>query len=393
MTVSADPGVVIVGGGQAGVDAAFSLRFKEYAHSITIVTAEAELPYRKPPLSKDHLAKESWEIEYLRKEESYTENSITLRPGVRVTEIDRAAQTVSLDDGTMLPYSHLVLALGAEPRTLPLANISPDKVLTLRSLGDARQVCTLFETAESIAVIGGGFIGLEAAAAAAERGIAVTVYEAAPRLMGRAVSEPVSDYALTWHRAHGVDIVFGADLREIQADGAIVGIGVVPTTDIAEKAGLEVDNGIVVDESLRTSDPSIFAIGDCARFLTVFADESLRLESIQNASDQARHIAQEIATGEYLAYWAVPWFWSDQADLAIKMAGITTGRDQTVVVGNVEAGCFSVLCFKDGVLIGADSVNDGKTHMITRRLLAKGVKVMLAEASAPGFDLKQALNA
>lgn len=393
MTVSAVPGVVIVGAGQAGVDAAFSLRFENYADPITIVTAETELPYRKPPLSKENLAKESYEIEYLRNEESYSGDSITLRAGVRVTEIDRAAHMVSLDDGTTLPYSHLVLALGAEPRTLPLANISPDKVLTLRSLGDARQVGALFETVDSIAVIGGGFIGLEAAAAAAKWGIKVTVYETAPRLMGRAVSEPVSDYALTWHRKHGLDIVFGADPSEIQADGAIVGIGVVPTTDIAEKAGLEIDNGIVVDETLRTSDPAIFAIGDCARFPTVFADESMRLESIQNASDQARHVAHEIATGEHSAYLAVPWFWSDQADLAIKMAGITSGYEQTVVVGDMEAGSFSVLCFKDGVLIGADSVNDGKTHMITRRLLAKGVKVTLAEASAPGFDLKQSLNA
>ncbi|MCR6030093.1 NAD(P)-binding protein [Nocardioides sp. zg-579] len=393
MTTSAVPGVVIVGGGQAGVDLAFSLRFEQYAGPVTVISAEAELPYRKPPLSKDHLALGATETEYLRSGESYAEESITLRLGVRVTEIERTAHTVTLDDGTTVPYTHLVLALGAEARTLPMANIPADKVLSLRSLADARKVHALFETAADIAVVGGGFIGLEAAAAAAKRGIKVTVYEAAPRLMGRAVCETVSDFALTWHREHGVEIVFGADLSEIRADGAVVGIGVTPTTDIAEKAGLQTDDGIVVDETLRTSDPAIFAIGDCARFPTGFASGPVRLESIQNASDQARHVAHEIATGECSGYASVPWFWSDQGDLAIKMAGITSGHDETLVLGNVDSGSFSVLCFADGVLVGADSVNDGKTHMTMRRLLAKGVRVTLAEASAPGFDLKQALSA
>lgn len=403
----AGPGVVIVGGGQAGVDAAFALRLAGYGGAVTIVSDEVEVPYRRPPLSKEFLDRaDDPEVARLRAVDAYDDRAIALRLGSRVAAIDRADQLVRLQDGAALAYDWLVLATGAAPRRLALDGTDADGVHVLRSLGDAAGLRTALDDASEVVVIGGGFIGLEVAAAARKRGAAVTIIEMGPRLLGRAASQELSEHVLAFHRAMGAQVVLGDSLAAIRtqdgrlsslrttlgldlsADVMVVGVGVVPDSALAQEAGLTVDDGIVVDTFLRTSDPRIFAIGDCARFPTKFATEPVRLESIQNASDQARHVAKEIVSGVDQPFGPVPWFWSDQGDLTIRMAGLTTGYEQTLAIGSATDGDFSVLCFRAGVLVGADSVGDMASHMAARKILASPDPLTYEEASAPTFDLK-----
>lgn len=403
----AEPGVVIVGGGQAGVDTAFALRLSGYAGAVTIVSAEVEVPYRRPPLSKEFLDPvERSDIARLRALESYEDKGIALRLGARVAAVERRDRRVRLQDGTQLSYDRLVLATGAAPRRLRLDGADADGVHVVRSLSDAADLRTALDGAGQVVVVGGGFIGLEVAVAARKRGTAVTIVEMGPRLLGRAASEELSEHVLTFHRAMGAQVILGDSLAsvqaqdgrltsittargvELQADVMVVGVGVQPDCALAQEAGLAVDDGIVVDAFLRTGDPHIYAIGDCARFPTRFAPGPVRLESIQNASDQARHVAKQIASGVDEPFGPVPWFWSDQGELSIKMAGLTTAHDQTLVVDAPEGEAFSVLCFRAGVLVGVDSVGDGASHKAARKLLASSDPVTYEEATAPGFDLK-----
>ncbi|GGM64352.1 NAD(P)/FAD-dependent oxidoreductase [Dactylosporangium sucinum] len=400
-------GVVVVGAGQAGAEAALGLRAAGYGRPVTLVGAEPELPYRRPPLSKGFLDhSEDADDLQVRAAPVYAEHRVDLRLATRVTSIDRARRSVALDDGSELSYEWLVLATGAVPRRLPHDGAHASGVHVLRSLGDAGGLRAALAGARDVVVVGGGFIGLEVAARARKRGAEVTVVELAPRLMGRAVSAELSQYALSFHRALGTAVLLGDSLAsivapggrvrsvttaqgaELRADALVVGVGVSVESGLAVDAGLAVDDGVVVDAYLRTSDPYIFAIGDCARFPTRFAPGPVRLESVQNATDQARHVAREIAGGVDEAFEPVPWFWSDQGDLRIQLAGLTAGHDQTVVTGAPEAGHFSVLCFRNGALVGVDSVRDARSHLASRKLLASPEPVTYAEASAPGFDLK-----
>jgi 3-phenylpropionate/trans-cinnamate dioxygenase ferredoxin reductase subunit len=388
MTSGTPGGVVIVGGGQAAVDTAFALRLEDYAGPITVLSGETDLPYRRPQLSKELLVHDAYEPDLLRDDRSYEQRRITLRQGVWVVGIERSAARVILADGSAVSYDHLVLATGAEPRRIELPRVDPTRVFVLRSLSDALELRKALESARTVAVIGGGYIGLEVAAAARAMGLGVTVHEASDRLMGRGLSREASDHALGWHQSRGTEVRLATTQDDIDADVVMLGVGVVPNTRLAEGAGLTIDNGVLVDEHLRTSDPRIFAIGDVARFPTRFAPAPVRLESIQNASDQARHVAAEIASGVDAPFDAVPWFWTDQGDLNIKMAGLTSGYERAITLGDLASGSFSVLCFRDGLLVGVDSVNDAKRHRVARRRLAAAEPPSLEEASQPGFDLR-----
>ncbi|CCQ74511.1 NAD(P)/FAD-dependent oxidoreductase [Magnetospira sp. QH-2] len=403
------PGVVIVGAGQAGYQTAESLRQEGYEGSITVVGEEPHVPYQRPPLSKAYLLGETDKHRLkFRAEEYYGEHAIDMRVNMAVTAIDRAAKHVSLSDGTTLDYARLVLATGARVRTLPVPGGDLDGVLTLKTLDDVDHIERRLKTVENVVVIGAGFIGLEFAAVSRKLGKNVTVLEAAPRVMGRVVSETLSSYFEQVHRDHGVRIhcnamvseltgngmveaVLCADGTSYPADLVVVGIGVIPNVALAESAGLPCANGITVDEFCRTGDPDIYAAGDCAVYAHPFADAPLRLESVQNAADQGRTVAAAIA-GNPKPYETVPWFWSDQFDLKLQMVGLQNGCDQMVIRGDREAHKFSLFHFRAGRLRAIDSINKAADHIQGRKLLAAGKSPTPEQAADESFKLNSLLK-
>jgi len=422
MNVMTDPeNVVVVGNGQAGIQLVDSLRREGYTGPITLLGEEPHHPYQRPPLSKDYLAAGKDPVPLpLRPEKFFTTNDVDARLGVHVTSIDRAARTVALDDGTTLAYSKLVLATGAANRELAVPGADLAGIHGLRTLTDAQALHARLDTVRSVVVIGAGFIGLEFAAAARARGLDVTVLEFADRPMGRALTPVMSGFFADAHQRLGVTLRLGEGIASFDghnghvtgavsttgqrypADLVLVGVGVIPRTELAETAGLEVENGIVVDGSLRTSDPDIYALGDCASFPNVHAGTRTRLESVQNATDQARHAARAIvgtsaqlaaepgtrSGGESNGYSDLPWFWSNQGPLRLQIAGLVAPGDQTVLRGNPADEKFSVFCFRDGTLAAVESVNQPADHMAARRLLAAGRTLTPEQAADPDFDLK-----
>jgi 3-phenylpropionate/trans-cinnamate dioxygenase ferredoxin reductase component len=389
--------VVVVGAGHAGVQVADSLRTRGFRGDITVLGEETSLPYQRPPLSKDYLAGGATPAPLpLRGERFFAENRIALRTGVQAIAVDRARRAVSLDDGQVLTYTALVLATGARTRPLPVSGGELAGVHELRTLTDAENLRRALTAARSVVVVGAGFIGLEFAAAARKRGVDVTVLEAADRPMGRALSPVMSDHFIGAHRHMGTDLRLGESLAaltgrdgsvaaavgasgtEYAADLVLFGVGVLPHDDLARTAGLAVDNGIVVDEHLRTADTAVYAVGDCTRG---------RLESVQNATDQARHVAEMILGGSS-AYSALPWFWSNQGPLRLQIAGVGRPGDTTIVCGDVTGGRFSILCFRDGRLRAVESLNRPADHIAARRLLAAGHGPTPEQAADPTFSLK-----
>jgi 3-phenylpropionate/trans-cinnamate dioxygenase ferredoxin reductase subunit len=381
-------GVVIAGGGQGGYQTAASLRTEGYAGPITLISDEPGIPYQRPPLSKAFLlGKQTAEKVALRPESFYSQHRIRLLAEERVVSIDRAGRAVKLASGGDLPYETLVLATGARNRELPVVGAGIDGVCYLRTLGESVEIKQRLENAGSVVVVGGGFIGLEIAASARTLGKSVTVIEAQSRLMFRAVAPVLSEYYLELHRSHQVEVILEKVVSEIRgdrgkvsevvlldgsrraADLVVVGIGVVPNLELARDAGLAVANGVSVDEYLCTSDPRIYAIGDCAEHPSAFAGGRVRLESVQNAVDQALSVARAI-TGKRAPYTAVPWFWSDQFDARLQMAGLPHGTDQSVTRGDVEGGKFSVYHYRAGQLRAVDSINRPGDHIAARKLLA-----------------------
>ena len=367
--------VVVVGAGHAGVQVADSLRTRGFRGEVTILGEETSLPYQRPPLSKDYLAEQGAPGPLpLRGERFFAENWIALRAGVRATAVDRARRTVSLDDGQVLPYTALVLATGARARPLPVPGGELAGVHELRTLTDADNLRRALTAARSVVVVGAGFIGLEFAATARKRGVDVTVLEAADRPMGRALSPVMSDHFIGAHQHMGTDLRLGESLaalagrdgsvaaavgasgREYRAELAVLGVGVVPRDDLARTSGLVVDDGIVVDEHLRTADPAVYAVGDCVSFPGTAPGARVRLESVQNATDHGRHVADMILGGSS-AYAELPWFWSNQGTLRLQIAGVARPNDTAVVCGDVPGGRFSVLCFRDGRLRAVESLN------------------------------------
>lgn len=410
------PTVVIVGTGQGGFQVAASLREEGFDGPVILVGDEPDLPYQRPPLSKAYLTgKADADLVRLRPEKFFVEHRLELRPGERATGIDRAKQRVTLASGEVLPYDHLVLAVGTRNRPLPVPGADLDGVLQLRTLGDAEALRRRLETAREIAVVGAGFIGLEFAAVAAAHGAAVTVVEATDRPMSRAVSPEVSAHFRAVHESQGVRFVFGAAVARILGEGGratgvetadgrcfpadlvLVGIGVIPNAEIAADAGLAVSNGIVVDEHLVTSDPAVSAIGDCALHPSLFAAPGpVRLESVQGAVDQARCVAARLA-GRPAPYASLPWFWSEQGPLKLQIAGLAVPCERAVVRGDPAPGGkggFSVFCFRGGKLVGVESVNRPLDHILARRLLARGGASITPEQAADlSFDLKGYANA
>ncbi|HEY3839503.1 MAG TPA: FAD-dependent oxidoreductase [Bryobacteraceae bacterium] len=402
-------GVVIVGAGQAGFQLAVSLRSDGYDGPVILVGDEPFLPYQRPPLSKAYLAgKQDIEAVTLRPESFYVEQGINLLMGETASAIDRTARTVRLSSGSALPYDSLVLATGARNRLLPVVGAGFDNVCYLRTRAEAVNLGERLEAARSLVIIGGGFIGLEVAAAAAMLGKEVTVIEAQARLMARAVAPAMSEFFRALHTRHGVRVVLNGFVREVighagrvsgvamdggdayPADVVVIGIGVVPHVDLAEAAGLPCGNGIIVNEHLKTADDNIYAIGDCAWHPNRYAGCPVRIESVQNAVDQARSVSASII-GRPRPYDAVPWFWTDQFEAKLQMAGLSVGGDLAVTRGDPDTGRFSVCYFKGDRLMAIDSVNRPGDHMAGRKLLAAGARLTPTQAADLNFDLKALL--
>ena len=403
--------VVIVGAGQAGFQVAASLRGEGFAGTIRLIGAEPHPPYQRPPLSKGLLLGKMEPARLLfRQPTFYAAQAIELDLGRAVASIDRPSRNVIDEAGTAVPYDTLVLATGTRVRPLPVPGADLDGVLYLRTLDHSGELARRAESATRAVVIGGGFIGLEVAAALRMLGKQVTVLEAADRLMGRVVAPIISTFYADLHRARGAELVLDARIEGLvgndgrvcavimadgtrhEADLVVIGIGVLPNVELAEAAGLACANGIVVDEQGRTSDPAIYAAGECTSHPNRFAGGFARLESVQNAVDQAKAVATSIL-GRPAAYDEVPWFWSDQYEVKLQMAGISLGHDAEVLRGEPATGQFSVVYFRAGRLIAVDSVNRPGEHMVARKLLAAGASLTPAEAADTSFDLKSRLVA
>jgi 3-phenylpropionate/trans-cinnamate dioxygenase ferredoxin reductase component len=400
--------VVIVGAGHAGFQVAASLRQHGYAERICLINDEAHLPYQRPPLSKAYLKGEGRPDSLMfRPDKFYRDQNIELI-GDRAASIDRAARRLLLASGASLDYGHLVLATGARNRLLDLPNANLEDVRYLRILDESEALRRRIGTAKHVVVIGAGFIGLEFAATARIKGLEVDVVELAPRVMARAVTAEISDYFQERHTTAGIRIHLGVQATGIEAGGGrvagvslsdghhigadlvVVGVGVLPNVELAAEAGLAVASGIIVNEQLLTADPNISAIGDCALFASPRFGGSLRLESVQNATDHARCVAARLC-GEAKTYDGLPWFWSDQGDDKLQIVGLTTGYDHVVVRGDRNARSLSAFCYKSGRLVGIESVNRAADHVFGRKLLGMNRSIEPEKAADPGFDLKAAL--
>lgn len=402
--------VAIAGAGQAGLQAAVSLRDEGFEHDIVLLGDEPGLPYQRPPLSKAYLGGQMEAAGLLLRQQAFLhQHRIDYRPGYSVTAIDRVRRHLALTGGGVVAFDHLVLATGARNRLLPVPGADLDGVYGLRTLADADRLRQAFASSRRAVVVGAGFIGLEFAAIAAKAGLSVTVFDVADRPMSRAVTPETSNCFEAAHREAGVFFRWRTSLTRIRgengrvsgveasdgstvvADLVLVGIGVVPNVELAAEAGLDVDNGIVVDAHLMTSDPAVSAIGDCAAYPSLHAGCRTRLESVQNAIDHARVLAAGLM-GHSVPYGRVPWFWSDQGSLKLQIAGLTAGYDQQMVRGNPAERRFSVLCFRSGRLIGIESINRPADHAAGRRLLA-GSGLTPEQAADPAFDLRRELHA
>ncbi len=401
------PEIVIVGAGQAGASLAAKLRSLGFAGGLTLIGEEPSPPYQRPPLSKGYLLGEmALDRLYLRADSFWQEQNVALRLGAHVTAINAAAKTVTVN-GETLRYDQLALTTGSRPRSLPAAiggNLG--NVFTVRTLADIDRMAPLMRQGARVVIVGGGYIGLEAAAVSAKLGLSVTLIEAAPRILQRVAAPETSNFFRDLHISHGVTILEGigldrllgenvvtgarlADGRELDADLVIVGIGIIPNAELAEEAGLTIDNGIATDITGRTSDPSIWAAGDCASF--PWQSGRIRLESVGNAIHQADTVAENML-GAGIEYHASPWFWSDQYDVKLQIAGLSTGYDR-IITRKAEADATSFWYYRGPTLLAVDAINDSRAYMIGKRLIEAGRSPEPAQIAAPETDLKALLKA
>lgn len=398
-------GTVIIGAGQAGAAVAENLRKLGYEGRLTLVGAEKFPPYERPPLSKSYLLGEvTKERLFLRPKSVFAENEIELKLGTPVTKVDTTTRSVRFGDAE-LPYEHLVFATGSDPVKLPAAiGGSLEGVHTVRTLLDIDEMSPRFVAGARVLIIGGGYVGLEAAAVAAKLGLNVTLVEMAPRILNRVACAQTADIIRAEHSRHGVDIREGVGLERLIGDDritaaaltdgscldidfAVVGIGIRPSDSLAQLSGLAIDNGISVDRCGQTSVPNIWAAGDCASF--PYKGARIRLESVQNAIDQAEAVARNIL-GQKTTYLPYPWFWSDQYDLKLQIAGLNTGYDQ---IASRESGAgLSHWYFRNGDFLAVDAINAPRDYMVGKRLLESGRSISPSEAANPAIDLKTLLR-
>jgi 3-phenylpropionate/trans-cinnamate dioxygenase ferredoxin reductase subunit len=404
--------VLIVGGGHGGAQVAVMLRTQKFEGSIAIIGDEAELPYERPPLSKEYFAGEKeFERIQLRPARYWDEREVTMLLGKRVVSVDPAAHSVTTDGGETIGYGKLVWATGGSPRMLPIPGGTLPGVQGVRTRADADAMKAASETAKQIVVIGGGYIGLEAAAVLTKAGKKVVLLEALDRVLARVAGEDLSRFYEKEHREHGVDLRLGVSVEAIEgedhvtgvrlsdgevipADLVIVGIGIVPAVEPLIAAGAEGasgSGGVLVDRHCRTSLPDIYAIGDCAAHENAFAEgATIRLESVQNANDQANVVARGIV-GDEAPYHAIPWFWSNQYDLKLQTAGLSTGHDQTVVRGDIASRSFSIVYLKAGRVIALDCVNATKDYVQGRMIVTAGLVATAEQLADTATPLKELL--
>lgn len=400
--------IAIIGGGQAGAACAMELRKQKFDGRLVIIADELSVPYKRPALSKGFLAGDAkLESLYVMPPAKLEQLNIECKLGVSVESINRAAKTLSLSNAETLEYSKVVIATGSRARDLPLAGADSANVFPLRSIKDVDRIRKRCSAGKNVVIIGGGFIGLEVAAVARKLEMNATVIEGMDRVLARVTAPDTSHFYEKVHRDAGVDIRTGAavtalegtpeisqvvldDGSKIPADLVIIGIGIVPNVELAENAGINVDNGIVVNEHTQTSDPDIYAIGDCSNHHNPMFDSRVRLESVQNAMDQGRCAAANIL-GKATTYNALPWFWSDQYDLKLQMAGLSQGFDTAVTRGNPDERSFSVFYTKEGRLIAADCISRPKDFMVAKMLITKQVHPDLASLADDSVDIKTLL--
>jgi 3-phenylpropionate/trans-cinnamate dioxygenase ferredoxin reductase subunit len=392
-------GILILGAGQAAAQLAISLRQGGYAGAIRMVGDEAYAPYQRPPLSKAFLKeKASIDTLLLRRESYWADHQVALELGTAATAVDLRGKRVTLRDGRNLPYDTLVFATGTRARDLPLPGIDLDGVFSLRKIDDVKRLRPALDAVRRVAIIGAGYIGLEVAAVLRQEEREATVVEAEARVMKRVAGEDVSKFFDGLHRSRGVDIRLGARLAGIEGEGRAVGLALVSgekiaadlvlvatgaraNDDLAAAAGLPCDDGIVVDD-FASAAPDVYAIGDCARFVSHRYGRRIRLECVQNAIDQAKAAASAIL-GKPVPYDPVPWFWSDQYEIKLQITGLLDGYDASETVGNPGEARFSVEYRKAGKLIAVDAINDGRAHVLGRRRIAADLPERVAALSAP----------
>jgi 3-phenylpropionate/trans-cinnamate dioxygenase ferredoxin reductase subunit len=399
--------IVIVGGGQAGAQAVDTLRREGFTRRLVLISDESMLPYQRPPLSKKFLSGEmAAERLLFRHRGFYDEHAVELKLGVRASRIEAAARRVLLSNGEELAYDRLLLCIGALPRRMTCPGSDLAGVNYLRTVDDAAAIGAGLKPGARVIIVGGGYIGLEVAATAREMGCAVSVLEMADRVMNRVVASNVSEYFEHEHRTRGVKIICNTRVvrfegrgrveKVICADGSmhpadllVVGVGAIANTQLAADAGLKCDNGIVVDETCRTSDPAIFAAGDCSSFFSPRYQARLRLESVDNAFEQAKAAALNILERP-TAFDRVPWFWSDQYDNKLLIAGLSSGHDQQLTRGDPATRCFSVCYLKGGELLAVEAINHPQDYMAARKLIAERFRPDLDKLANLQFALKDA---
>ena len=395
-------GMVIIGAGHAAGQAAASLRQEKYTGPITIIGDEAHVPYQRPPLSKAYLSG-SQEVErvYLRAEKFYNEKDIDLRLSTRATVIDRNAKTVELEGGEKIDYDKLLISTGSRPRKLSIPGSDLNGIHYLRTIEDVDGIRASMSEGANLVIVGGGYIGLEVAAVGKELGLNVDVLEMEERILQRVTTPTMSTYYDALHRGRGVNIHTSTGVTgfsgngkvekvlcgdtEFDADLVIVGIGIIPNIELAEAAGLHCDNGIVVDDHCQTSDPDIYAAGDCTNHPNALLNRRLRLESVPNAMDQARTSAANMLGGDK-SYAAIPWFWSDQYELKLQMVGFSADGNREVLRGDMASNQFAVFYLNDSTVVAADAVNSPKEFMLCKQLVGKSVDAEVL--SDPTADLK-----
>ena len=398
-------GIVIIGAGHAAGQAAASLRQAKFAGPITIIVDEAHVPYQRPPLSKQYLAgTQLADKVYLRAEKFYADKDIQLMLDTRATQIDPSTKTINLDNGETIAYEKLLISTGSRPRKLSIEGSDLSGIHYLRTMDDVDGIRADVKPGANLVIVGGGYIGLEVAAVGIELGMNVHVLEMEERILQRVTTPEMSAYYHKLHTDRGVHIhtqtgvtgfsgngsvekVLCGD-ESFDADIVIVGIGIIPNTEIAEEAGIHCDNGIVVDDHCRTSDPDIYAAGDCTNHPNPLMNKRLRLESVPNAMDQAR-VSTANMLGDDKVYAAIPWFWSDQYDLKLQMVGFSADGDSQVLRGDMDTHQFAIFYLKDGKVVAADAVNSPKEFMLCKQLVGKPADA--AKLADPETDLKSLL--